>query len=132
MKADVRLKMPKTIAVDLDKTLHDYHKGWHDGSIYGEPIEGMRELIHDLRELGIEIVIFSVRCFTRVINGEVQPDQCLEVIDWLKKHNIEYDKIEMTGKPICDWFLDDRAIRFIDAQQARRDLYEVLEIGNGV
>ena len=35
----------KTIAVDFDGFIHKYSKGWHDGSIYDEPVEGAAEAL---------------------------------------------------------------------------------------
>jgi hypothetical protein len=38
----------KTIAIDFDGVIHRYSKGWHDGTIYDEPMEGALEAIHRL------------------------------------------------------------------------------------
>ena len=32
--------------------------------------------------------------------------------EWLKKHNIVFDKVWTFGKPMADIFIDDRAISF--------------------
>ena len=37
-----------SIAVDLDGVIHRYAKGWHDGSIYDEPIDGAFEALREL------------------------------------------------------------------------------------
>lgn len=34
-----------TVAFDFDGVIHTYNKGWHDGTIYGEPVEGIFDLI---------------------------------------------------------------------------------------
>lgn len=35
--------MTRTVAVDLDGVVHKYSKGWHDGTIYDEPVDGAVE-----------------------------------------------------------------------------------------
>ena len=53
--------MAKTIAVDFDGVSHSYHAGWHDGSIYGWPIEGAFANLSKILKEGYEIVIFTTR-----------------------------------------------------------------------
>lgn len=51
----------KTIAVDFDGVIHKYSKGWHDGTIYDEPIEGCFEAIKELMDNGYSVFVFSTR-----------------------------------------------------------------------
>ena len=48
------------IALDFDGVIHDHYKGYGDGTIYGDPIEGSLESIKELYELGIKIIIGPV------------------------------------------------------------------------
>ena len=32
-----------TIAVDFDGVIHNNSKGFHDGTVYGEPIDGVKK-----------------------------------------------------------------------------------------
>lgn len=101
-----------TIAVDFDGVIHKYSKGWSDGSIYDEPIDGCREALLKLAKTH-RIVIFSTRNYDRVVDGESQPNQVAEMKYWLAKHNIPYDAIYTEpNKPICKIFIDDNAFRF--------------------
>jgi len=34
-----------TIAVDFDGVIHQYSKGWEDGSIYDKPVKGVRQAL---------------------------------------------------------------------------------------
>ena len=39
-----------TIAVDFDGVIHKYSRGWQDGSIYDDPVDGAIEGIWDLQK----------------------------------------------------------------------------------
>lgn len=43
-------KVSRTIAVDFDGVIHKYSKGWQNGSIYDEPVEGAKEALLELLE----------------------------------------------------------------------------------
>jgi hypothetical protein len=98
----------KRVLVDLDKTLHQYSKGWSDGTVYDPPIAGAREAMNELKERGYEVVIFSVR------TGKSNPDwkkQERMVKEWLVKYDIPFDVIT-SEKLAAEFYIDDRAIRF--------------------
>ena len=98
----------KTICIDLDGTLAEYH-GW-DGewTEIGEPLPGAWEFCRALRQAGWRIIIHTCR-------GDLDA-----VRDWLDANTIAYDGINATDhnaegsseKPIADVYLDDRAVRF--------------------
>jgi|WetSurMetagenome_2_1015567.scaffolds.fasta_scaffold15150_3 hypothetical protein len=94
---------PKVLAVDLDGTiLHD------EFPAKGDPIDGMKEQLEALRELGWKIVIWTVR------------DDNEGVAKHLKKHGVPFDYInenpfgppKQSRKIYADAYLDDRAIPF--------------------
>lgn len=94
--------MKKTIVFDFDGVIHKYSNGWQDGSIYDEPVEGIKELIAELRET-YDVVIVSTRC--RDLKGQ------LEVKDWLDKYEIEVDDYTSIKVPAV-MYIDDRGICF--------------------
>jgi len=51
----------KTVALDFDGVIHKYSKGWHDGTIYDDPIEGAFEYMKSLMEEGYCVFILSTR-----------------------------------------------------------------------
>ena len=102
----------KTIAIDFDGVIHKYSKGWQNGRIYDEPVEGSLEAIFKLLEKDYRVVVFTTREF---IN---------EVKDWIimemhKCKNLEgktfvnYKDFSVTNiKPPAIAYIDDRGIRF--------------------
>ena len=94
-------KNRKTIAIDFDGVIHKYSKGWQDGSIYDEPVEGTLEAIKKLQELGFLIIVFTTRKNTEVVSG------------WIyKKMGL---LLSVTNeKPMAVAYIDDRGIRFED------------------
>ena len=45
--------------------------------------------------------------------GKIIANQAPIVFEWLKKHEIPYDEIHF-GKPLADFYIDDKAIRLED------------------
>ena len=48
----------KNIAIDFDGVIHNFDKGWYDGTCYGEPLPGALEAIRKLSE-SYTIIIFK-------------------------------------------------------------------------
>ena len=93
----------KTVVFDFDGVIHKYSKGWQDGSIYDEPVEGIKDIIDKLRKSGYQVVVVSTRTAKR--------EGLKEVISWLNKYHSAVDDIQDTKPPaIC--YIDDRAITF--------------------
>lgn len=80
----------------------DIVNGWQDGSIYDEPVEGIKETIEQLRK-DYRVVIFSTRCATN--------EGIFQISTWLKKYNITVDNVCST-KPAAFIYVDDRAVNF--------------------
>lgn len=105
------MKVQKTILVDFDNTVHAYSKGWHDGSIYDEPVPGAIETIKDLMDQGFEVVIFTA--FSQRGN-----ERNADIQNWLRKHGLD---IPVTNTKIPALaMIDDRAIRFTNWKDMRR------------
>jgi len=76
-------------------------------------ISGAREYLRQLRSEG-HIVILNTARHMKTTNGNVAKVIAKEgknLLDWLEKHDIEYDEI-LFGKPWADVYVDDNAIRF--------------------
>ena len=99
------------LAIDFDGVVHTFDKGWHDGTCYGEPIEGALDAIKSLSS-DWNIIIFSakVRPDRPLVNGKTG----YELVDeWLQKHGVRKYVAEITHeKPRAKFYIDDKAIEF--------------------
>lgn len=79
----------------------------------GPPIDGAKEALETLRSQDNEIIIFTVMATTEGGTKAVE--------DWLVYYEVPFDEVTAI-KPNADVFLDDKAIRFVDWQQALADM----------
>lgn len=116
--------MRKTIAIDFDGVIHKYSKGWHDGTIYDEPIDGAFEAIRELMDKGFAVYVLSSRKSWDIIRwiqshtGELHDEpipyifKTEHVMLW---HKV-WDKDHVLGvtnrKLPAIAYIDDRAIKF--------------------
>jgi hypothetical protein len=101
--------MKKTIAVDLDGVLAEYHE-WKGLDVFGPPLPGARLFLIELRKVG-EVVIYTTRCCEELNPPEKAHLLVNRVRQWLDRHNMPYDHIwSGQGKPIYACIIDDRAI----------------------
>ncbi len=97
----------KTIAVDFDGVIHRYSRGWQEGHIYDNPVEGSLEALSELANKEYRIAVFTTR------------EDCDAVLAWLNWH---WDISGIPGplpvheitnkKPLAVAYIDDRGIRF--------------------
>lgn len=102
----------KTLAIDFDGVIHRYSKGFKNGKIYDNPVEGVKKAIDKLKNKGYKIIIFTTRLnpmFDDVNRGVRDVKQNIE--EWLDKHEIYYDELT-NNKPPAIAYIDDRGIRF--------------------
>jgi hypothetical protein len=100
------------IAIDFDGVIHKNSKGFYDGTVYDEPIEGSIESIINIYNMGYKIVIFTAKAKNDrpLVNGKTGKEL---VWDWLKKYNIDrYIKEVTSEKPRALYYIDDKGIRF--------------------
>lgn len=111
----------RTISIDFDGVIHNDKLGWHDGTIYGEPIPGSLESVRMLSEK-YNLVLFTAKAKPDrpLVDGKTG----IELIwEWLEKHGIKDCFAEITAeKPRCLFYIDDRAIRFTDWENALNDI----------
>jgi hypothetical protein len=99
------------LAIDFDGVIHNFNKGYHDGTCYGEPIPGSLEAIKELSKK-YKIIIFTAKAKSNrpLVGGKTGTEL---VSDWLKKYNIFDCVSEITSeKPRAILYIDDNAYRF--------------------
>lgn len=94
--------MRKSIVFDFDGVIHKYSKGWQDGSIYDEPIAGIKDVINELHK---DFDIYIVTTRARELSGQYAVEQ------YLDNYGIEYDCVTSIKVPAMV-YIDDRAINF--------------------
>ena len=100
------------ICIDLDGVICRLRE---PGQQYADlqPVPGAIEKLRQLKAAGHYIIICTARhmktCQGNV--GMVVARQGAVTLDWLKRHNIEYDEIHF-GKPHAQVYIDDNAVRF--------------------
>ncbi len=99
------------LAIDFDGVIHKNSKGFFDGTVYDEPIDGVKDALEQLSKK-YKIVIFTCK---------VKPDRPLikgktgeELIEtWLSKHGLLHYISEITcEKPRAILYIDDKGYRF--------------------
>lgn len=103
----------QNIAIDFDGVIHDFSKGWHDGTCYGEPIPGSIEAIKFLSQK-FRIVIFTAKAKPSrpLVNGKTGK-QLVE--EWLDKHGVLQCISEITSEKPRAWlYVDDKGYRFLN------------------
>ncbi len=100
MKQDLK---GKTVCLDFDGVIHSYRRGW-TGLVPEDPPEpGAKEFIQMLINRGAKVVVCSARCGAE--------EGCRATVEWLEKHDFPPVKVSH-GKPIADYYVDDRAIKY--------------------
>jgi len=104
-----------TIGVDFDGVVHSYLLGWHDGSIYGDPVEGAIDALRYLMR-NEPVFIFTAR------------NDLIAVAHWLNERGLAsiadcgqsaspfwntYNMLLVTNRKLpARRYVDDRAITF--------------------
>jgi ribonucleotide monophosphatase NagD (HAD superfamily) len=109
------------ICVDFDGVLHNDNLGFHDGTIYGNPIDGALEFIEKISKQ-YTIIIYTCKANPNrpLINGKTGIDLIWE---WLEKYKIKQYIHDITfQKPHALAYVDDKAIKFENWNQTYKEI----------
>lgn len=115
-----------TIGIDFDGVIHAYSKGWHDGTIYDQPIPGA---LIALRNLMTEhaVFIFTSRNVTHVAAWMIERGFTCQSGYTGKFWNTRGTLLVTNRKIPASVYLDDRAVRFTgDWEEATKEINNLL------
>tara|TARA_B100001059_G_scaffold212804_1_gene228129 strand:- start:1793 stop:2782 length:990 start_codon:yes stop_codon:yes gene_type:complete len=109
------------IGVDFDNVIHKNSKGFHDGTIYDEPVDGAKEALKELSGI-YDVVIYTVKA--KPDRGLVNGRTGIQLVwDWLKKHGMdEYVNKVTCEKPRAVAYIDDKAFRFTSWESCMNEM----------
>ena len=92
------------VVFDFDGVINSYKSGWQGAAtIPDEPVDGIKEAIRDIRQVGYKVIVVSSRCSS---TGGIKA-----IRDWLTKWEIVVD--DVTGEKVpAIVYVDDRALTF--------------------
>jgi ribonucleotide monophosphatase NagD (HAD superfamily) len=100
-----------TLAIDFDGVIHNDNLGFYDGTIYGDLIEGAKESLQKIKEMGYRIVIFTAKAKKDrpLINNKTGIQL---VWEWLERHDLAAYVSDVTAeKPRAKVYIDDKGYR---------------------
>ncbi len=113
----------KTIALDFDGVIHNDTKGFHDGTIYGTPIEGTKDALIELSK-SYKLVIYSCKSNPNrpLINNKTGTELIWE---WLEQWDMkQYISDVVINKPNALLYIDDKGLKFESWNQIMRQINE--------
>ncbi len=113
------------VAIDFDGVIHNFDKGWHDGTCYGEPLPGSIEAIKNLSKK-YNIIIFTAKAKKNrpLVNGKTG----LELVkEWLERYGLMDYVNEITSeKPRAKIYIDDNGYRFENWEDTIKDIKRLI------
>jgi ribonucleotide monophosphatase NagD (HAD superfamily) len=101
----------KNLAIDFDGVIHNFDKGYYDGTCYGDPIPGSLEALQKLSKQ-YNIIIFTAKAKPDrpLVNGKTGT-QLVE--EWLNKYGVLNCVTKIVSeKPRAILYVDDNGYRF--------------------
>jgi len=114
-------QLNNTLCIDFDGVIHDHNLGFHDGTIYGDPIKGSLESLKKLSNK-YKIIIFTCKANPNrpLVNGKTGAEL---VWEWLEKYKVSQYVNKVTAiKPVASAYIDDKAIKFENWEQCMREV----------
>tara|TARA_Y100000310_G_scaffold16778_2_gene16718 strand:- start:2951 stop:3352 length:402 start_codon:yes stop_codon:yes gene_type:complete len=117
----VGIEDKNTIAIDFDGVIHKNSKGFYDGTLYGELIDGVEGA---LKQLSNDYTLIVYTCKANPERPLIDGKTGVELIwEWLDKYNLnQYIEDVTYTKPNAKYYIDDKAIKFVDWNQTIKEV----------
>lgn len=114
------------IGIDFDGVIHKCSKGYYDGTIYDEPVDGVSEALKKISENNT-IIVYT--CKARKDRGLVNGKTGVELIwEWLRMHKLDQYVSKVTSeKPRAKAYIDDKGYRFENWEDTIKFIQELKE-----
>ena len=114
------------IGIDFDGVIHKCSKGYYDGTVYDGVVPGAAEALQKLSEM-YTVIVYT--CKARSDRGLVNGKTGTALVwKWLEENNIaQYVSKVTSEKPRAVAYIDDKAIRFTNWNDALAKLQRVVE-----
>jgi len=111
------------IGIDFDGVVHLCSKGYHDGTIYDDPVPGAYQALEQIsKEYTIIMYTAKAKPDRGLVNGKTGTEL---VWDWLKKHDMAKFVSKVTAeKPRAVCYIDDKAVEFYDWENCIKKLQD--------
>jgi hypothetical protein len=99
------------IGIDFDGVIHKCSKGFHDGTIYDPPIEGVESALQYIAQK-YQIIVYTAKAKQDrpIINGKTGTEL---VWEWLRDNKLDHFIAAVTSeKPRAVAYIDDKGVRF--------------------
>lgn len=109
------------LAIDFDGVIHKNSKGFYDGTIYDDPIEGSEEALKLLASK-YRLILYTAKAKPDrpLVNGKTGTQL---VWEWLEKNNLKVYITDITAeKPRAVAYIDDKCFRFLDWESCMNEL----------
>ena len=109
------------IGIDFDGVIHKCSKGYYDGTIYDDPVEGSYEA---LERLSRDYTIIINTCKAKPDRGLVNGKTGVALVwEWLGKYDMAKFVAKVAAeKPRAVAYIDDKSVRFTSWDKAFEDL----------
>lgn len=116
----------KNIGIDFDGVIHKNRKGYYDGTIYDDPVEGSYEALETLSKK-YDIVIFTTKA--KPDRGLIDGKTGIELVsEWLEKYDmLKFVKSIVSEKPRAVAYIDDKGIRFENWENCLQQVENILD-----
>ncbi len=100
-----------TICLDFDGVIHNDDKGYHDGTVYGNPVEGTYEALKEIsKHVNIIIQSTKARKDRPLVDGKTGVSLIWE---WLNKWDLKQFIVDVVSeKPPAYKYVDDKGYNF--------------------